>query len=47
MHDDPNEPARHRRRTQRTGHPDRDEGEWTATQVMRVLERLEPFEAAA
>jgi hypothetical protein len=23
------------------------EGEWTATQVMRVLERLDPFEAAA
>src|SRR6516164_5410102 len=25
----------------------RGEGEWTATQVMRVLERLDPFEAAA
>ena len=25
----------------------RGDGEWTATQVMRVLERLDPFEAAA
>ena len=25
----------------------RGEAEWTATQVMRVLERLDPFEAAA
>jgi hypothetical protein len=25
----------------------RGESEWTATQVMRVLERLDPFEAAA
>ncbi len=25
----------------------RGNGEWTATQVMRVLERLDPFEAAA